>query len=167
MLLGEVSQDVMEAVNFEQVTRRVCKEIGFDSEDKGLNCDTCDIIQKIEAQDINIAKAVHGDKDEKDYGAGDQGLMFGYATDEVDNGSFHPYSHYLSGKICEEMAIARKDGSIPWLRPDVKSQVIVEYKKEHDGKLTPLRVYNILISTQHDPDVSNEVIEQTLYDKII
>lgn len=95
ILLGEtnVSKD---EVNFEQVTRQVCKDIGFDGDHKGLNGDTCDIIMNIEAQDANIAAAVHGDKEEKDYGAGDQGLMFGYATDEWDNETYHPYSHYLA-----------------------------------------------------------------------
>ena len=121
----------------------------------------------IEAQDANIAAAVHGDKEESEYGAGDQGLMFGYATDEWDNETLHPYSHYLAQTLCEEMAKARKDGSIPWLRPDCKSQVIVEYDREKGGKLVPLGVYNILISTQHDPDVTNEVIEDTLFNQII
>ena len=73
--------------------------------------------------------------------------MFGYATDEWDNVYLHPYSHWLANKICEELAAQRHSGEIPWLRPDCKSQVILEYKKEANGKLTPIRVYNILIST--------------------
>ena len=80
-------------------------------------------------------------------GAGDQGLMFGYATNEWDEETLHPYSHVLSNLICEEMAIQRKNGSIPWLRPDCKSQVIVEYQKLENGNVKPVRVYNILIST--------------------
>jgi len=93
--------------------------------------------------------------------------MFGYATDEWDTETLHPYSHYLSNKICEEMANARHSGEISWLRPDCKSQVIVEYEKGTEGKLVPVSVYNILISTQHDPEVSNEVITETLTEKII
>lgn len=93
--------------------------------------------------------------------------MFGYATNEWDTETLHPYSHVLSNRICEEMAIARKDGSIPWLRPDCKSQVIVDYTKAADGKLKPEKVYNILISTQHDPEVSNETINDVLTEKII
>jgi len=92
--------------------------------------------------------------------------MFGYATDEWDRELLHPYSHYLSNLICEEMAKARHSGEIPWLRPDCKSQVIVEYKKE-GFNIKPVRIYNILISTQHDPSVTNEEITKTLTEKII
>lgn len=93
--------------------------------------------------------------------------MFGYATDEWDTETLHPYSHYLSNKLAEEMAIARKNGEISWLRPDSKTQVIVEYKAEKDGRMTPVSIYNILISTQHDADISNETIEEVLTEKII
>jgi len=120
VLLGETNV-TKDEVNFEQVARQVCKDVGFDDEAKGLNGDNCDIIINIEAQDANIAAAVHGDKDESEYGAGDQGLMFGYATDEWDTETLHPYSHHLAQTICHEMAISRKDGTIPWLRPDCKS----------------------------------------------
>jgi len=107
-------------------------------------------------QSSEIADAVHTNKDEMDMGAGDQGLMFGYATDEWDTKTLHPYSHVLSNMLCEEMAIQRKNGDLPWLRPDCKSQVIVEYQKLPHGNVKPIRVYNILISTQHDPSVTNE-----------
>merc|ERR1711937_490636 len=166
VLLGEVSVD-KDKVNFEQVARQVCREVGFTSEDVGLDCDNCQVIVNVHAQDANIAAAVHESKDEMDMGAGDQGLMFGYATDEWDTETLHPYSHVLANKICEEMAIKRKNGEIPWLRPDCKSQVIVEYEKQEKGFLKPIRVYNILISTQHHPDVTNDVIEKTLTDDVI
>lgn len=109
---------------------------------------------------------MHASKDESEFGAGDQGLMFGYATNEWDTETLHPYSHYLANKLGEVMATKRKNGDIPWLRPDCKTQVIVEYKQE-SGKLIPQRVYNILISTQHDPEVTNDVIRQTLIDQVI
>lgn len=107
-------------------------------------------------QSSDITAAVRGDKPVEEWGAGDQGLIFGYATDEWDTEVLHPYSHYLANKICEKMAEVRKSGLMSWLRPDCKSQVVIEYCKETSGKLTPLRVHNVLLSTQHDPEVSNE-----------
>lgn len=102
---------------------------------------------------------MRGEKAVEDWGAGDQGLIFGYATDEWDNTVLHPYSHYLANKLCEKMAEVRKNGTMPWLRPDCKSQVVLEYSKDHaSGKLTPLRAHNVLISTQHDPAISNDEI---------
>jgi S-adenosylmethionine synthetase len=129
-LLGEITHKG-EPVNFEKIARDVCKEVGYDHEDKGLDCNNCQVLLKVEEQDANIAQAVHGtgEKKDDDLGAGDQGLMFGYATDEWDTETLFPYSHYLANKICEEMAKKRHGGEIPWLRPDCKSQVIVEYER--------------------------------------
>jgi S-adenosylmethionine synthetase len=93
--------------------------------------------------------------------------MFGYATNEWDTDSLHPYSHWLANKLCEELANQRHSGEIPWLRPDCKSQVILEYRKENDGRVTPIRVYNILISTQTTADVDNKTIQEVLTEKII
>lgn len=165
-MLGETSITT-DQVDFEAVARKVCAEVGFTSEDVGLDAKTCKVILNIHSQDANIAQAVHGDKAEEDMGAGDQGLMFGYATDEWDTETLHPYSHVLANQICEEMAIQRKNGGIPWLRPDCKSQVIVEYEKLANGGVKPIRVYNILISTQHSPEVSNETINSVLIEKVI
>ena len=133
----------------------------------GLDGNNMSVIINVHGQDKNIAAGVHEAKDEADMGAGDQGLMFGYATDEWDTETLHPYSHVLANSLCEELAKQRKDGSIPWLRPDCKSQVIVEYQKLPGGIVKPLRVYNILISTQHAPEVSNEEIRSTITEKII
>lgn len=93
--------------------------------------------------------------------------MFGYATDEWDTESLHPYSHWLANKLGEELARQRHAKEIPWLRPDCKTQVICEYKKEEDGKLTPVRVYNILISTQTTPEVDNDTIRKTIEEQVI
>jgi S-adenosylmethionine synthetase len=94
-LLGEVSVS-KDHVNFEQVAREVAKGIGFTSDGSGFNCHTCDVIQRIESQSSEIAASVHVDKKDEDLGAGDQGLMFGYATDEWDKEILHPYSHVLA-----------------------------------------------------------------------
>lgn len=93
--------------------------------------------------------------------------MFGYATNEWDTELLHPYSHVLANQLGEEMARARHSGELPWLRPDCKTQVIVEYKKEADGRMTPIRVYNILISTQHTDAIKTEELRQILEEKII
>ena len=148
------------------MARDVCSQVGYTSDAIGLDCANMQVITNIHAQDANIAASVHGDKVETDFGAGDQGLMFGYATNEWDTETLHPYSHYLANKLGELMAIKRKNGDLPWLRPDCKTQVIVEYRQDA-GKLVPLRVYNILISTQHDPEVTNEVIRSAITEQVI
>lgn len=118
-------------------------------------------------QSASITDAVRGDKPVEEWGAGDQGLIFGYATDEWDSEFLHPYSHFLANKICERMAEVRKDGTMPWLRPDCKSQVVLEYRKEATGKLTILRCHNVLLSTQHHPDVTNEEIRDKVEAQVI
>lgn len=166
VLLGEISH-AGPHIDFEKVARDTVTEIGFDHFSKGIDGQNCTVTLKIAEQDSAIADAVHKEKkNEEDLGAGDQGLMFGYATDEFDKETLFPMSHQLANKLCEVMAIKRKNKEIPWLRPDCKTQVIMEYKK--DGKqISPLRIYNILISTQHDEDVDNETIRNTLIEKVI
>ena len=164
-LLGETHIEGP-AINYEQIARQVVKQVGYDDEKKGLDYKTMSVIVNVERQSAEIANAVHVAKDMDDFGAGDQGIMFGYATDEWDTVSLHPYSHYLANLLCEEMAKARHSGQIPWLRPDCKSQVIVEYKNEK-GMVEPIRIYNILISTQHDETVTTEEIKKVLTEQII
>lgn len=166
MLLGEIGID-KEKIDFEQIVRKTLREVGFTSEEVGIDCDNCKVIVNVQGQSAEIANAVHTAKDEADMGAGDQGLMFGYATNEWDTTTLHPYSHVLANQICEEMAILRKDGTLGWLRPDCKSQVIVEYAKLPNGHVEPKRVYNILISTQHDSTVTQEEIKTALTEKVI
>ena len=152
--------------NYEQIAREVCKEVGYDCDAKGLDFKNMSVLVNVEGQSEEIAASVHLSKSDDDLGAGDQGLMFGYATDEWDKETLHPYSHYLANLLCEELAKARHSKSIPWLRPDCKSQVIVEYQRD-GGKVKPLSIYNILISTQHDGGISNEEITSTITEKII
>jgi S-adenosylmethionine synthetase len=149
------------AINYEQIARTVAKQVGYDDENKGLDYKTMSVLINVERQSPEIASAVHVSKDMDDFGAGDQGIMFGYATNEWDTETLHPYSHYLSNLLCEEMAKARHSGAIPWLRPDCKSQVIVEYQNEN-GRVKPISIYNILISTQHDETVKQDEIKRVL-----
>jgi S-adenosylmethionine synthetase len=167
VLMGETNI-TSEQVDWDKCARDTANQVGFTSTANGLDGNKCKIIKVIEAQDANIAAAVHGDrvKCEDDLGAGDQGIMFGYATDEWDQKTLHPYSHQLACEINEEMARLRHSGEVSWLRPDCKSQVVLEYKL-NNGRLKPIRVFNVLISTQHSPDVDNKTIRTTLIDKVI
>jgi len=166
VLLGEVNVP-KEKVDLEQIVRSTLRQIGFVSDEHGIDCDNCQVIVNVHGQAKEIADSVHTQKAEDDMGAGDQGLMFGYATDEWDTETLHPYSHVLANKICEEMAILRKNGTLGYLRPDCKSQVIVEYEKMPNGHVKSKRVYNILISTQHAPGVDQETIRKDLTEKVI
>ena len=100
----------------------------------------------VEEQSPEIASSVHLNKTDEELGAGDQGLMFGYATNEWDNETLMPLSHYLCSTLAKRLADFRRDGTLPYLRPDCKTQVTVEYKKDK-GRITPLRVHTVLIST--------------------
>lgn len=164
MVFGEITTKAK--VDYEAVVRRVCKEVGFTSNDVGLDCDTCKVLVHIEEQSPEIGASVHGmsTKALEDIGAGDQGHMFGYATDETEE--LMPLTHVLATKIGYRLTEARKSGECGWLRPDGKTQVTVEYKNE-GGAMVPQRVHTILISTQHSPDVTNEMIHKELMDKVI
>ena len=162
MIFGEMSTTAN--INIEQIIRDRIKEIGYDDEKKGINWETCDIILKISKQSPDISQAVHENKKEEDIGAGDQGLMFGYATDETPE--LFPFSHLMALKLSERLTEVRKSKLIPWLRPDGKTEVVVEYKKEK-GRVIPVRIENILISAQHDTEVQNEEIREKLIANVI
>nr|DAC74090.1 TPA_exp: S-adenosylmethionine synthetase [Thraustochytrium sp. LLF1b] len=162
MIFGEITTKA--TVNYEQVVRDAIREIGYDSEDKGFNCDTAQVIVAIEAQSPDIAQGVHVGKSLEDIGAGDQGLMFGYATNETEEAM--PLSHLLATKIGSKLTEVRKNGTVPWVRPDGKVQVTVEYK-EVNGETIPQRVHTILISTQHADGVTQEKIAEDLQEFVI
>eukprot|EP01067_Filipodium_phascolosomae_P001023 Filipodium_phascolosomae@DN1708_c0_g1_i1.p1 len=162
MIFGEISTNAN--VDYESVVRQTCKNIGWDDEAKGLDYKTMKVVVAVEEQSGDIAQAVHQNKAEEDIGAGDQGHMFGYATDET--AELMPLSQSLANQLGKKLTDVRKDGTMSYIRPDGKTQVTVEYKNEN-GRMVPQRVHTILISTQHNPDVSLETIQQDLMRHVV
>merc|ERR1712238_330926 len=127
---------------------------------KGLSCDTCEVLVRINKQSPDIAGGVHLGKDAMDVGAGDQGIMFGYASDETE--SFMPLTHMMATQLGKKLTDVRKDGSLWWLRPDGKTQVTIEYKQHTDGSVTPIKIHTVVISTQHaEPSKAKRTEEQS------
>jgi S-adenosylmethionine synthetase len=138
--------------------------VGYDSVEKGIDFKNCTVIVAIENQSQEIADSVHVNKKEEDFGAGDQGLMIGYACNETPE--YMPLSHQLSLALCDRLYQMRLKGVLPWLRPDAKTQVTVEYKYD-DKDLIALRVHTVLISTQHSPDVTLEELTAQIKENVI
>ena len=148
VVAGEVSSTA--SIELEQVVREIVTNIGYNNSSVGFDGDSCAVLNAIGKQSPDIAMGVDSNKD-KEQGAGDQGLMFGYATDETK--VLMPAPIYFSHRLVERQAELRKENTLPWLRPDAKSQVSLRYQ---EGK--PAAIDAVVLSTQHDEDVTQSEI---------
>ena len=159
VLAGEITTDAK--VNFDDIARRTIKRIGYSDPAIGFDTSTCTVIVAYGEQSQNIAQGVDEGKGlDLDQGAGDQGLMFGYACDETPQ--FMPLPIWLSHRLVERQSELRRDGRLPWLRPDAKSQVTIKYV---EGK--PDAIDTVVLSTQHQPGMTHKQIEEAVIEQII
>ncbi len=159
VIAGEITTTAQ--VDYQTVVRDTIKRIGYTDDAFGINGDTCSVLLSIDRQSPDISQGVsEGEGMHEEQGAGDQGLMFGFACDETE--SLMPAAIHYSHRLVEKVAALRQDGSLPWLRPDAKSQITVEY----DGDKL-VRVHTVVISTQHDEDVEHATIEKAMIEQAI
>ncbi|WP_019881156.1 MULTISPECIES: methionine adenosyltransferase [unclassified Methylophilus] len=159
VLAGEITTTAN--VDYIKVARDAIKRIGYDNTDYGIDYKGCAVLVAYDKQSPDIAQGVDNANDDPlDQGAGDQGLMFGYAVNETPQ--LMPLPIWLSHRVMERQSQLRKDGRLPWLRPDAKSQVTIQYV---DGK--PFKIDTVLVSTQHAPEMSLEAIREAVIEEII
>ena len=164
MVMGEITTQAY--VDIQKIVRETVREIGYDRAKYGFDCDTCGVITAIDEQSTDIAMGVDkaleakenkmSDEELEAIGAGDQGMMFGYATNETEE--YMPYPIYMAHRLARRLTEVRKNGTLPYLRPDGKTQVTVEY----DENGAPIRLDTIVLSTQHDENVTQEQIHKDI-----
>ncbi len=159
LVLGEMT--TTHYVDVQDVVRRTVRDIGYNDSRLGFDWETCGTLTGIKGQSPDIAQGVDRAQDDASTGAGDQGMMFGYATDETDE--LMPAAVMLAHRVARRLADVRKDGTLPFVRPDGKSQVTVEY--DDDGR--PSRVHTVLVSTQHDPEVSMDDLASAIREHVV
>ncbi len=162
VVAGEVTTKAQTSYHFVMdVARQIVRDIGFTDSSLGFDADTCSVLTALSQQSEDIDQGVSEGKGlHKEQGAGDQGMMFGFACDETKD--YMPFPIYTAHRLVQEMAEIRKRGELPFLRPDSKSQVTVEYQ---DGK--PVRADTVLISTQHDPDAAYDTIKEAIVEEVV
>ena len=159
IVAGEITTKAV--VDYPEIVRKVIHQVGYTDDEMGINAHTCSVMISIDKQSPDIAMGVDADDDKgKSIGAGDQGIMFGYACD--DTPELMPLPIALSHRILNRLTEIREHGEVDWIRPDSKSQVTVEY----DGH-KPVRIDTVVVSTQHSPDVSHKEIHDYVIDKVV